>query len=210
MKIPSIICSMLVFAAPFNPVFGQERPEGAAEKLQRQRQLDFFIDISDEGIGAGLKIYYDTLDKDTKLGFGFLFTGVRGEEEAIVFDPFTGIPHRVGRKFFTVLAPFNFSIKRRLFRERVASNLRPFIVAEAGPVWGIAFPTANGFSNGIKKGKGQLSAGAFMGFGIEFGDKKTREYGLTLGVHYIKFPHALGERSEYLGIDVRFSFLNEF
>lgn len=198
--------------------YSQVNPSNSIQKEKRPKQADFFFNISDTGIGGGLKILYTALNEDTKMGYGFMISGVRGENESVVVDPFDpfGIPRKIGNNFFTLIVPVNFTIKRRILRDAIDSNMRPFITAEAGPIFGIAFPNRdeNGFnySFGTKlgKGKGQLSGNLFAGFGVEIGSPDTREFGITFGFHYIRFPNALGERKEYAGVDLRFSFLSSF
>ena len=206
MKTRIAVFSLLVMTLAPGGALSQPKPPGEVRMAGRQRQTDFFINVAETGIGAGLKFYYDAFNQDTKLGFGLLVSGVRGKDEFVYIDIY-GFPQRSGTEFFTMIVPMNVTLKRRLFRESIESNMRPFIVGEAGPVWGIAFPRNFGFRESISKGKGQISVGGFVGFGIEFGEEEAHEYGFTLGFHYIKFPDALGERAEYAGVDFRISFL---
>ena len=107
-----------------------------------------------------------------------------------------------------MMVPLTVGIKRRLWRDAIESDFRPFVIAEAGPVFGIAFPTGHGFARNIKKGQGQITAGIFAGFGIDFGDANQKTYGITIGGHFIPFFKNLGEEDTYFGLDIRFNFLN--
>ena len=230
----SSVCMVIVAMSAGN-LFGQQNSsENVPQdiiKFKRPRQTVIFFNVSESGMGVGLKMYYQAINQDTKIGYGFMIGGVRGENESIYVDPYDpfGYPRKIGNDFFTIMVPLNVSIKHRLFREAIESTMRPFIVAEVGPVWGIAFPSrdlnaGNGspnpspfnlkndysFGKKLRKGKGQLSVGLFAGFGVEFGSEETKQLGFTLGFHYIKFPDALGERAEYMGINLRFSFLTNF
>ena len=215
----TILVVLILLLIPLSGVsYSQENSPDDMLKKKRPKQSDFFFNISDTGIGAGMKIYYSALNPDTKIGYGFMISGIRGENEAVVvnpYDPF-GYPQKIGNNFFTVVIPVNFTIKKRLFRDAIDSNMRPFVVAEAGPVWGVAFPNRDasgvdyGFGKKMGKGKGQISGNVFAGFGVEVGSPETREIGLTIGFHYMRFPVALGERKDYAGIDLRFSFLSSF
>lgn len=220
MKIRVIFVTLL--AALLIPLSGisysQDNSPDNIKKEKRPKQSDFFFNISDSGMGAGIKILYSALNPDTKIGYGFMIAGIRGQSEAVVvnlYDPY-GYPQKVGNNFFTLVIPVNFTIKKRLFRDAIDSNMRPFIMGEAGPVWGVAFPNrdANGINNSfgkkMGKGKGQLSGNLFAGFGVEIGSTETREIGLMVGFHYMKFANPLGERREYAGVDLRFSFLSSF
>ena len=207
----AIIYTSLVLMMAINSVFGQDKPVSSVEKKQRNRQWDLFLNFSDRGTGAGLKLFYDLENKDSKLGFGFMITGVRGKGEYIYYDPYYNpfYPYRkVTSKFFTVIIPFTVSLKKPVLREEISSDFRPFIIGEIGPVYGIAFPRGGGFSKSLSRGKGQLTLGVFTGFGIEFGNEQDRVYGITLGFHYMWFPDMLGERQDYPGFDIRFNFIN--
>jgi len=206
----TIIFTLLVLMMAINSAIGQDKPASSVEKKQRDRQWDIFLNFSDRGTGAGLKLFYDLENKDSKLGFGFMIAGVRGKGEYIYYDPYNYYyPYRkVGSKFFTMIIPFTVSLKKPVFREDITSDFRPFIIGETGPVYGIAFPKGNGFFKNIRLGKGQLTLGAFVGFGIEFGNEQERVYGVTLGFHYMWFPEYLGERQDYPGFDIRFNFIS--
>lgn len=215
----SIFVLMIVSLISLNGTsYSQVNPANDIQREKRAKQADFFFNVSDTGIGAGLKILYAALNIDTKIGYGFMISGIRGSEEALVVDPFDPFqfPRKVGNNFFTLVVPINFTIKRRIFRDAIDSNMRPFIMGEAGPIYGISFPNRdeNGsdysFGRKLGKGKGQLSGNVFAGFGVEVGSSDTREFGITLGFHYMRFPSALGERKDYAGVDLRFSFLSNF
>lgn len=206
-----IIFTALVLMMAINGVFSQDKPASSVGKEQRNRQLDLFLNFSDRGTGAGVKLFYDLENKDSKLGFGFMIAGMRGKSEYVYYDytnPYYIYPQKVGSKFFTVIIPFTVSLKKPVLREDITSDFRPFIIGEAGPVYGIAFPKGNGFFKNIRLGKGQLTLGAFAGFGIEFGNEQDRVYGITLGFHYMWFPEYLGERQDYPGFDIRFNFIS--
>ena len=205
----TIIFTLLVLMMATNNAFGQDKPASGVEKKQRNRQSDIFLNFSDRGTGAGLKLFYDLENEDSKLGFGFMIAGVRGKGEYIYYDPYNYYyPYRkVGSKFFTMIIPFTVSLKKRILREAISSDFRPFIIGETGPVYGIAFPKGKGFFKNLSLGKGQITLGFFAGFGIEFGNEQERVYGITLGFHYMWFPDMLGERQDYPGFYIRFNFI---
>ena len=205
-----IILTWLVLLMSINSVFAQDKPAGSVEKKQRNRQYDLFLNFSDRGTGIGLKLFYDLENKDSKLGFGVMITGVRSKSEYIYYDIYNPFyPYRkVGSNFFTMIIPFTVSLKKPVLREEISSDFRPFIIGEAGPVYGIAFPKGYGLSKNLSLGKGQVTLGIFTGFGIEFGNEQDRVYGITLGFHYIWFPDILGERQDYPGFDIRFNFIS--
>ncbi len=190
------------------PVIAQDISESPIERIERERNAVVFVNFSTEGAGLGLKMMYNAFNQDTQIGYSFSFNGVRGEDEFRFIDPFTG-NIVTNRKFFTTVVPLTISVKRRLFRDKIAPNFRPFLEVDAGPVWGYSFKTTGGFFSGTKKGKGQVSLGTFAGFGVEFGRPDTQKFSLTLGFHYYRFPDTLGEKRDFKGLDIRIGFIKD-
>ena len=203
-KVFTVLCMVLVAF----PVIAQDTSESSVEKIERERNAIVFVNFSTEGAGLGLKMMYNAYNQDTQIGYSFSFNGVRGEDEFRFVDPFTG-NIITNRRFFTTVVPLTFTIKRRLFRDKIAPNLRPFLEVDPGPVWGYAFRTTDGFFSGMKNRKGQVSLGAFAGFGVEFGQQDIQKFSLTLGFHYYRFPDILGEKREFKGLDIRFGFIKD-
>ncbi|MFC1555112.1 hypothetical protein ACFL7D_10785, partial [candidate division KSB1 bacterium] len=161
--------------------------------------------------GGGLKFLRKLNDSDNSFGYGFIIGNIRGSKEAVVYDPYYYDPYfpykKVGNEYFTLVVPISVSLKKRLFKNAIESDMRPYIVGEAGPVYGIAFPNTGKFTRSFSKGKGQVTLGAFVGFGVDFGEEAGRTYGITIGFHYMRFLEPLGERRDYPGFDIRLSFI---
>ena len=202
-----IFVVLLSFAASI-PAVGQEKSTLGVEKFRDKRMLDFFLNLSSVGTGVGAKMHFTTDNPDLRYSFGFQIGGVRGENEYSYIDPYTYNYYRGNRQFFTMMVPFTFGFKRRVWRDDIESDFRPFFLAEAGPVFGISFPTGDGFSHGLKSGRGQITGGGFIGFGIDFGKETERTFGVTLGIHFINFPETLGEKKGYNGFFLRLNYLN--
>ena len=79
------LCIVLIIS-----VFGYDMAAAQDDeiKFDRNRQLDFYLNISDKGTGAGFKLFYDLMNRESKLGFGLMITGVRGENEYLYYDPY--------------------------------------------------------------------------------------------------------------------------
>ncbi|MFC1728752.1 hypothetical protein ACFL6I_00310 [candidate division KSB1 bacterium] len=204
-----VIYALIVSVYFSTHVIGQQRNDLNVEKTSRPKTVDLFVNITTSGAGAGFKLQIPTNDPDTHLNFGIQFDGVKGEKDVSFFDPYTYQFIRK-RDYWTTMVPMMFGVKRRLWREEIESDFRPYVTAEIGPVFGIAFPTGDGFSKGVSRGKGQISAGGFIGFGIDFGSTESSTYGVTLGVHLFPFPKNLGEKDVYRGFSVRVNFVNFF
>jgi len=189
---------------------GQEMKGMSVERQDDRKTADLYLNLSSSGTGAGFRVYFYSINPETKVSLGIQVSGVRGENEYTYFDPYTYSYYRGNRNFFTLMAPMTIGIKHRMWKNEIESDFRPYVMAEVGPVFGIAFPAGEGFNHGFRKGQGQLTGGAFFGFGVDFGDQTQRTFGVSIGMHYIAFPESLGEKKTYKGFDVRFSILNLF
>jgi hypothetical protein len=223
LDIKKILCAIIIIAFGFSSAYGQDDSDLGVEKIRKPKMSDFYIDLSATGTGAGFKIHYQTNNPDLQLNLGVQIGGVRGENEYayINYNSPGGYFQKGGRKFFTLISPVSFGIKKRLWRESIESDFRPFMVGEIGPVFGVAFPTGKRdpedpyspdipFGESLDRGKGQVTAGGFLGFGVDLGNPGERIYGLTLGFHFYNFLETLGESKSYNGFELRINFLNTF
>jgi hypothetical protein len=184
----------------------EEETTKSVERIERQLQAIVFVNFSTESAGLGLKMLYDAFNEDTQIGYNFSINTVRGENDITFRDPITFNIVQI-REFYTTIVPLMFTYKRRILRDVIASNLRPFIAADIGPVWGYAYNADNGFFGGMNDGKGKLSFGGLVGFGTEIGQGRRQKFTIMLGFHYYRFPDTLGAKKEYKGIDFRVGFL---
>ena len=200
--VPTLLMILTAFSA-----FGQEKNNSrSVEKIERQRQSILFVNFSTEGAGLGLKMLYNAFNEDTQIGYNISFNGVKGENDFTFRDQFSRTLIQ-RREFFTTIVPLTFTYKRRILKDQIASNLRPFLAADFGPVWGYAYKTSNGFFSGLNKGRGELSFGSLVGFGTEIGQGSKQKFTIMLGFHYYRFPDTLGAKKEYKGLDFRIGFL---
>lgn len=188
------------------PAFAQEDQKTVA----MFKQSDIFINLSSTGTGAGFKIHFPTNNQDVRYSLGLQISGVRGENEYTYYDPYSYYPRKGGSNYFTLIVPMTVGVKKRLWREKIDPSIRPFVALDAGPVYGVAFPRLHGIGRSVNKGQGQITGGAYLGIGVEFGNEDERTYGVTIGVHVFGFPETLGEKANYNGFDLRLNFLNLF
>ena len=199
-----IIVSILLYV----PLSAQE-----TKIAHKKRKSEFYFNISDRGTGVGVRLLYDREKKIDTIGYGILIAGIRGEKEYIYSNPYSyySYPEKRGSKFFTIVTPVTATYKKYVFTESIQPNLRPYINFDVGPVYGISFPKGvGGFSKSMSKGKGQITAGAFIGFGVDIYAGSGGMYGASLLYQYYRFPTVLGERKEYAGMALRLSFISTF
>jgi len=198
----NILTILLVFLF-LSPVFGYqssyEKNNVNAQGVKAgKKEGEFFVAASMTGASLGFKFRKPFRDDVTLLIFDIQVSSARGEKEAIYIDPYYGYPIKTGRNFITFFIPFYVGIQRRMFKESIEGNFRPYVIAEAGPVFGASFPTKYNFSKNLEKGRGQPTFGGFVGMGIEFGaEEASSSYAFGAGYRILSFFDELGEKKNY-------------
>ncbi len=205
MRTSILTLTAILLLLSFSSVDAQQNNR-RSDSIYDIKQSDYFINLSTNGFGAGYKRHLPYKNEDTKLSFGIMIASMSSDKQAQVWIPNYGYAVS-GRQFYTFTVPMIVGIKKRLFREVIEDSFRTFLVAEAGPVYGVAFPTKDPFSENIKNGNHAFSFRAFAGLAVEFGKMDDRAFGITLGTHYLEFPENLGEKKDYNGIDIRINFI---
>jgi len=207
------LLSFLLISFFISPGYGyqssfknRQESEGSGEKdvVYKGKEGEFFISATMTGAGIGFKLRKSIINDVTLLTLDFQIGGARGEKEAVYYYPYYGYV-KTGRNFFTFFIPFYIGLQRRLFKEDIESNFRPFIIGEIGPVFGVSFPTTHSFGTNLKKGRGQPTVGGFFGIGIEFGPEEegNSAYSFSAGYRILAFLDKLGEKKDYSSFALR-------
>ncbi len=204
MKYKNIILTVLLCLLFFTSANAQE--ENNEQIVKGSKQSDIFLNLSTRGFGGGYKRHFQYRNEDTKLSFGIQVAKMHEDEQYSYYDPYWGYI-RQRPDYFLLSVPIIAGIKMRLWREQIDESLRPFIIAEVGPVLGLEFPRGGGFTENLTKMTIRPTVRGFFGIGLEFGDTKDRSFGITFGGHVMEFFENFGPRKSYSGIDFRFNFI---
>ena len=116
-----------------------------------------------------------------------------------------------------VLIPMFFGFQKRIFRESIEENFRPFLDFEFGPVLGLRFPVGHGFTGNIRRGRTALTLGGFIGAGVEAGDRTKNVFSFTLGyrvAHFFKkivdVPDPDANEQNFSAFVIRFGMVTQF
>ncbi len=172
----------------------------------------FTLLLTNSGFGIGG--YYRKAISESISVIGEVMLGSGKDEREQKFITFWGQTVIPNKKNYLLMAPLHAGIQKRLFKDEIRENFRPYVQISAGPVFGWVSPyfkDSNG--NGIRepqekiydsigalpKGKGRLGAGGTIALGAFFGFSKRTTQGIRLGYTFAYFFDAI----ELMERDVR-------
>lgn len=200
-KVSTIFAVTIVFLLScYIESLGQLEP--FEEFNPKKKDWEFYVTFSTIGGGAGSKVKWGDRESIQNF-FSFEVSGVRGEDEytTYVYDPsYYGYrPIKVNQRRYMLLVPLMFGMQKRLLKDSIENNFRPFLDFEAGPVVGIKFPVGYGFSNNVEKGRMGLTLGGFLGLGVEIGEVKNNAYVFSIGYRFAHFFNNMPVVSNNMG-----------
>lgn len=166
------------------------------DQLRNAWGLDILI--SNDGFGLGT--FYRREFTQDMFGFvNFSISESKDEREVERFDPYTQLTFVPGKLNRFLVFPLMAGIQIRLFREDIMDSFRPFVNAGAGPTMIFASPfteivrAADGsvqeyrqveFFKSLGKGQPHYTAGAFIGFGANFGSERANVFGVNFRYYF--------------------------
>lgn len=158
--------------------------------------------ISNDGFGLG-GFYRREFTPDL---FGFVSFSIsesKDGRELERFDPYTQVSFVPGKLNRFLVLPLMVGIQRRLFREEITDNFRPYLNAGLGPTMIYVAPfteviqTPTGvstrqveFFKSLGRGQPHYTASAFIGAGANFGSDSRNLFGLNFRYY---FTYLFGE-----------------
>ncbi len=172
----------------------------------------FTLLLTNSGFGFG-GYYRKALSETTSL-VGEIMLGSGKDEREQKFITFWGQAVIPNKKNYLLIVPLQFGVQKRLFKETIRENFRPYIQLSGGPAFGWVSPyfrDSNG--NGTRepqekiydsigafpKGKGRVGVGGTLALGAFFGFSKRTTQGVRLGYTFTYFFEAV----ELMETDVR-------
>ena len=169
------------------------------------------VDILISNDGFGLGTFYRREFTQDLFGFvSFSISESKDEREVERFDPFLQVSYVPGKLNRFLVLPLMVGVQYRLFREDIMDTFRPYVNAAAGPTMIYAMPfiefaqnpdgTIEGrqieFFRSIGRGQPHYTAGAFVGFGANFGSEKSSVFGVNFR-YYFTYLYSDGLPSLY-------------
>lgn len=189
-----------------------------AEDSEPPAQSSWGVDvlISTNGFGLGT-FYRHEYNRDIAGFMEFSISEAKDDEEVEFIDPYTGqsfVPGKINR--FLIL-PLFFGVQRRLFRDQILDNFRPYISAAAGPTMLYVFPYNTDYFSALGKGQPRYTGAGYIGVGAYFGQERSNVLSLNLRYYYIPFPAGIesfrrgsyiATKTQYGGFYITLSFGN--
>lgn len=126
----------------------------------------FGLQVGEQGTGVFFHQTWRSSDKLQWLFHGKIFD-VKGDEQMMIYDYYTGRYRSVGDKYVFIVPLFGGG-KYFPFANQIANNFAPFVTGQLGPVLTIDGAESNTFSTRWGKSKGIWSVGGYAGVGIDF------------------------------------------
>ena len=190
-----LLVLLAVVAAPA----AAQRADTSATRYATSAAVAF--ELSEYGLGAGGVV---------RLGIGRDLSAVaelsvgagRDEREQRFFVGFFGDTVTPFKRNYVLLAPLHVGLERRLFREQIEDNFRPFAALAAGPTVGYQWPYFDdldgdgvrdadertlGATAGLGRGEARLGVGGTLAVGAHFGRGGTTQ-ALRVGLQGTYFP----------------------
>jgi hypothetical protein len=143
------------------------------------------IMFGDAGFGLGT-FFRKQLDVKLALFADLSFSETKDEREFEYYDYYLGQFVTAEKKNRIFQIPINFGAHYRLFEDDISDNLRPYLVAGAGPTILVTTPYELEFFNSFGKAKAKYAAGGYVGLGANFGLDKKSLVGITAKYYYAK------------------------
>ena len=182
-------------------------PDTAGMRYASSAALAF--ELSEYGLGAGGAVRLG-LGRDLSL-VGEVSVGAgRDEREQRFFIGFFGDTVTPFKRNYVVLVPLHVGLERRLFREQIEDNFRPFVSLAVGPTFGYQWPYFDdldgdgiqsdsldgdgvlvegrlGVTGGLGRGEARLGVGGTLAVGAHFGRGRAAQ-ALRIGLQGTYFP----------------------
>jgi hypothetical protein len=195
-RITPFLCALLI--ALCIPDMATAQKKTKADAWKGKKPWEFFINVAIDGAGVGAKRKWGNMRK-TMHGLTLQMVGVRGDDEQRFYSYYTGRVD-VQRSRYMFMFPLHYSWQRRLFAESVEDNFRPFIAAEAGPTFGIRFPSGHGLGGNLSRTESKVTLGGFLGGGMEFEVGKAMLLSISGGYRFAKFFSKFQRRGDDMAL----------
>ena len=169
-------------------VFGQVLPSPSTlSEGTLYNSLGVDIMVSTNGFGLGT--FYRHEYSDELAAFVYLsISESKDDDEKEFVNTYTGqtfVPGKVNR---FLMFPLFVGLQKRMFKDDILDNFRPYITAAAGPTMIYVFPYDEEYFSALGRGKPHYTVGGYFGIGAHFGSERSSILGLNLRYFYIPYP----------------------
>lgn len=175
-----------ILLIPFLNVNAQGIGELAPEKTPMKFPSNAYgLDIMFCEAGFGLGGFYHHRFSQTVTGFTDFSISEAKDPREFTYVDYWGNTYTYGKKNRAFLLPLFVGIQYRLFENVLYDNLRPYVNAGVGPTFLIKTPYDLEFFKSFGKAQMQVTAGAYIGFGANFGIDKSSLVGVNVRYYFV-------------------------
>lgn len=155
--------------------------------------------------GSGIGIFYEVpFPEFYHLGLALDVIMIRDDGQIDGID-YYGRPFSIGKRNNVFLFDLMATVKKRLFTNELDDSFRPFLLASAGPVYGMNFPEYSEDILGNKTRKQfAWTLAASIGAGLDADLDGGYFFGFRTQYRLMPFPEKIGEVENHSMIDIRF------
>lgn len=162
------------------------------------------IALTNSGFGLGGYLMRSVSTTGSFLA-DFMITTLKDDREQRFFG-FFGESIIPNKQNYVHVLPLQIGFQRRMFREKIEDNFRPFIHVAGGPTFGWVSPyyidtNLNGQRDGLEppmdifsafpKGRFEMGFGGTVAIGAHFGRSKKSTQGIRFGFNFNIFPQGI-------------------
>jgi hypothetical protein len=192
-------------------VFGSIEPTTNPELKTSTFKKAFGLNVMISTNGFGLGAFYRRQFSDViSAAIDLAVSEAKDEDEKEVTDIY-GRPITIGKVNRFLVMPIYLSIERRLFKDDILDNFRPYLTGAVGPSLIYVFPYNEEYFSALGKGSLRYTFGGYIGAGAYFGSDPSSLLGLNLRYYYIPYYAGLENlvgvnKTEFGGIYISLSF----
>lgn len=163
----------------------QQAPKIQPVPVERTNAWGIDLMVSTNGFGLGT-FYRHEYSDETSSFIDFSISEAKDDEEVDYIDIYGNsfTPGKVNR--FLIL-PLFIGLEKRLFKDDILDNFRPYVNAAAGPAMIYVFPYNQEYFSALGKGQPKYTLGGYFGIGAFFGSERSNLLGLNLRYYYLPY-----------------------
>ncbi|MCH7613708.1 MAG: hypothetical protein IIB95_07000 [Candidatus Marinimicrobia bacterium] len=164
----------------------------------------FGLQVGEQGTGIFYHQSWRSNDAMQWVFHGRIFD-VKGDDQMMVYDYYTGQTRSVGDKYVYILPMFG-GAKYFPFYDSIANNFTPFATAQLGPVLTIDGADSEKFATRWGKSKGLWTIGGYVGVGVDFLMANGMIVSVGAGMDFLPMNGKVKDESNYNGAIIHFAF----
>ncbi len=167
--------------------FGTIQQPAKLPALAVERTNAWGVDIMVSTNGFGLGTFYRHEYSDELSGFIDFSISEAKDDDEVDFIDYYGNTYSPGKVNRFLVMPLFLGLEKRLFKDDILDNFRPYVNAAAGPAIIYVFPYNQEYFSALGKGQPKYTAGGYVGIGAYFGSEKSNLLGLNLRYYYLPY-----------------------